>query len=108
MSQLAFEFDNPLAKRRHARDAAYDAADEDWKVKYEFFILQYLAMHRDGTAEDIRLAYEDRGLPQTSGSKRASGGIFVRLRKAGKIRETGKRKSRLFGNDLTVYERTGR
>lgn len=91
---------NPLDARNEAREAAYAAADEQWREEYTRHILQYLASHDDGTAEDIREAYTG---PQTPNSQRASGQIFLKLRRAGRIRMVGSRKSRLYGNLITIY-----
>ena len=94
---------SPLKQREAAMKAAYDAADERWRVEFEAFILRYLSKHYDATAEEMRIAYEASGLPSTPNSKRASGKIFKELRKAGVIKEVGTRRSRLYGNFLVTY-----
>lgn len=94
---------DPVKERRRVMEAAFEHADERWKAEYEAFILRWLERHGRGTAEEIRTAYEAAGLPAVSKSKRASGGIFVRLRRRGQIREVGKVRSKIYGNDLAVY-----
>ncbi len=95
---------DPLADRRKAMKQAFDHADERWKEEYTAFIVRWLGLNGAGTGEDIRLAYESEPTrPQVSNSKRASGGIFARLRRQGTIREIGKRRSKKYGNDLAVY-----
>jgi hypothetical protein len=95
---------DPLAIREAAMKAAYDAADERFREEYRAFVLRYLGKHVDGTAEEIRLAYERSGLPGPR-CKRASGQIFRELRRDGAIVECGKRRSKLYGNDLATYRR---
>jgi hypothetical protein len=98
--------ETPLEKRFAAAEASYEKSDDEWKAEYEAFILKYLALHEDATAEDIRLAFEkDESNPEPGKSKRASGQIFIRLRKAKRIHRVGKRRSAIYGNDLTVYAR---
>lgn len=94
---------DPLEERRKAMQRAYDAAEERWKEEYTAFILWYLGKHNDGTGEEIRLAFENAGYKSSPNSKRASGAIFVSLKKKGVIKEVGKRKSILYGNDLSLY-----
>lgn len=95
---------SPLAKRREARDAAYDAANDRWRECYSAYILGYLREHGASTAEDIRLAYAKTDLPKTD-SQRASGGIFTRLIRSGKIEAAGMERSKIFGNFLVKYRR---
>jgi hypothetical protein len=95
---------SPLDVRFDAMRAAEDKASDEWKREYEAFILRYLEKIGNATAEDIRLQYEYNGLPQPGNSKRASGAIFVRLARAGKIRQVGYKRSQNYGNDLKVYE----
>lgn len=95
---------DPLVERRNAMDAAFEHSDERWREEYTAFILRWLARNGPGTAEQIRTEYEMTSLPQTRKSKRASGAIFVALRRSGKIRVLGKEQSKLYGNDLTKYE----
>lgn len=95
---------DPLTVREQAMQAAYAAADERFRTEYRAFVLRYLTKHADGSAEEIRLAYERSGLPRPR-VKRASGQIFKDLRKEGLIVECGKRRSRLYGNDLATYRK---
>lgn len=97
---------SPIDERRRAMNAAFEHADERWRTEYEAFILRFLTNRGPATAERIRTAYERTSLPQTRKSKRASGAIFVALRRAGKIREAGRETSRLYGNGLVRYEVT--
>lgn len=96
--------DDPIAARKQAMAAAFDHAREQWREAYEDFICRYLMRHGDATAEEIRVAFEaDSTNPQPGASKRASGAIFTKLRRRGTIVESGKRRSRIYGNDLAVY-----
>lgn len=95
---------DPLKEREAARDAAFAHADDRWKEEYTAFILRFLGANGPATAENIRTAYESTNLPQTSKSKRASGAIFVTLKREGKIRKVGKDMSKLYGNELDRYE----
>ena len=95
----------PVQERYEAMQAAHDKASDEWKEAYEAFILSYLASHDQATGEDIRLAYEKTSLPQVENSKRASGAIFARLKREGKIREVGFKLSEKYGNPIRLYER---
>lgn len=97
----------PLDKRYEAMAAAEQYASDDWKREYRNFILTYLE-RGPATAEDIRLQYEKNGLPQPGNSKRASGAIFVRLMREKVIKHCGHRRSRIYGNDLKIYDLTRR
>jgi hypothetical protein len=89
--------------RQAVIDATTDKADAEWKGRYRAFALDYLAIHADGTAEEIRLAYNERpGLPKTD-KQQSSGGIFQRLVKSGQIEPCGMRRSTIYGNMLQVY-----
>jgi hypothetical protein len=105
-SEEQSEPSSPLESRFAVAAATYEFADDEWKECYEAFVLEYLTTHESGTAEDIRLAFEeDESNPQPGKSKRASGQIFIRLHKAKRIYRVGKERSRIYGNDLTVYAR---
>lgn len=86
--------------------ATEDKANNEWKAAYEAFILRYADSHRDFSAEDVRLAFlEDASQPQTH-TQQASGGIFLRLVKQGKLRKSGFKISTIFGNNLRTYNKT--
>lgn len=98
----AFPFENP---RQAVIDAALDAAHEEWKAAYERYILSYASVsHEPFSAEDVRLRYEQSHGPQTK-KQQASGGIFQRLAKQGKLIAVGKKRSKKYGNDLTSYRK---
>lgn len=94
---------SPIAVRRKRIKEAFANADAEWRKRYRSYILQFLASG-PATAEDVRLSYRQSGLPQTVGSQRASGAIFIALKREGLIREVGKRRSRIYGNDISLYE----
>jgi hypothetical protein len=95
---------SPLQLRRKRIREAFANADAKWRDAFEALIVSYLASHGAATAEQIRIAYEKTSLPQPTGSKRASGAIYARLRAAGTIKEVGREMSRIYGNGLVKYE----
>ncbi len=95
-------FENP---RQPVIDATLDAAHDEWKAAYERYILTYASVaYEPFTAEDVRLAYEKSHGPQTK-RQQASGGIFQRLAKQGKLRQAGTKRSKIYGNFLTSYRK---
>jgi hypothetical protein len=95
---------SPLQLRRKRIREAFASADAKWQTAFSAFIVSYLASHGAATAEQIRIAYEKTSLPQPTGSKRASGAIYARLRASGTIKEVGREMSRMYGNGLVKYE----
>jgi len=95
---------SPLQLRRKRIREAFANADAKWRDAFSAFIVSYLASHGAATAEQIRVAYEKTSLPQPTGSKRASGAIYARLRANGTIKEVGREMSRIYGNGLVKYE----
>lgn len=94
---------DPLSLRREAMDAAFEHADEKWREAYEQFILQFLALHGEASAETIRKAYmADKTKPQAR-KQQASGRLFVKLRHRKQIVAVGREPSKKFGNYLVVY-----
>lgn len=93
----------PVDRRHRLMREALRHAGEVFRAAYEPFILRHLAQHGPASAEAIRLAYEEAGLPSPP-SKRASGAIFQRLKSEGRIRVAGQERSRLYANKLDVYE----
>ncbi|MBK8468166.1 MAG: hypothetical protein IPL32_20315 [Chloracidobacterium sp.] len=80
--------------RQAVIDAALDAAHEEWKAAYERYILTFASVaHEPFSAEDVRLRYEQSHGPQTK-KQQASGGIFQRLQKQGKLIAVGKKRSK--------------
>lgn len=101
-AEIPLPFENP---RQAVIDAALDAAHEEWKAAYEQHILRYASVaHEPFTAEDVRLAYERSHGPQTK-KQQASGGIFQRLAKQGKLVAVGAKRSKKYGNFLTSYRK---
>lgn len=96
---------DPLEHRYEVMRAAEAAANAKWREAYEEFILRYLTQHADGTAEDIRNAYNANPRNPRTKSEQASGGIFARLKRKDLIRDIGWRQSRKFGNNLTIWKR---
>lgn len=100
MTQIAFTYDNP---RQEQIDATYDNAHEAWKESYEQFVLDFAAKAIEPfSAETVRLVYEATDLPQTH-KKQASGKLFQRLVKEGKLREAGMERSKIYGNKIQQY-----
>jgi hypothetical protein len=91
---------HPLTLRDQAMQAAHDKATEAWRAAYTAHILAYLRQHGRATAEQIRLSYDG---PEAEASQRASGAIFLRLRRDGRICEVGRVKSAIYGNYLVQY-----
>jgi hypothetical protein len=79
------------AERRRLAKFAYDATCDKWRDAYARFILEFAAGRESFIAESVREAYEKRkDLPQLSGSDyRASGQIFMRLVREGKLVRVG-------------------
>lgn len=93
----------PINKRFAVMKATEDKANERWRAAYEAFILQFAETHQNFSAEEIRLAYsQDSSQPQTH-AQQASGGIFQRLVKQGKLKKSGFKISAIFGNNLRTY-----
>lgn len=98
----AVAFANP---RQSVIDATLDAAHDEWKAAYERYILTFASVaYEPFTAEDVRLAYERSHGPQTK-KQQASGGIFQRLAKQGKLVAVGTKRSKKYGNFLTSYRK---
>lgn len=92
--------------RQKQIDAVLKKARDAWKARYELFILDFAALADEPfTAEDVREIYlRMPGLPHTD-KEQASGGIFQRLAKQGKLLHAGTKRSRKFGNLLQAYTR---
>jgi hypothetical protein len=87
----------PMEVRQAKIDAAFKHADEAFKSEYREFVLKYAADGCRFTAEEIQMIYRDcKDLPQPR-EWRASGAIFQKLLREGKIRrleQTGWSKNR--------------
>jgi coproporphyrinogen III oxidase len=96
----------PMDRRYEAIRAAEDAADERWKAEYEAFILRFAEKASEPfTAEEVRTAFaSDPRNPQTK-SQQASGGLFQRLAKQGKLKKAGVKISKIYGNYLQSYSK---
>jgi hypothetical protein len=99
----AFVLVNP---RQDVIDSTLDKADEEWKARYQKFVLEFAERATEPfSAEDVREAYlATPGLPHTD-REQASGGIFMKLAKSGQLVKVGKKRSRIYGNDLTTYKK---
>jgi hypothetical protein len=95
----------PAARRREKMKIAYERADAAWRARYEQFILEYAAGHESFIAENCRLEYESRAdLPQLCGAdKRASGAIFNKLVREGKLKRVGTETSALRYSPMPLY-----
>jgi hypothetical protein len=88
---------NPTEARQAKIDAAFKKADEAFKREYREFILKYASDGCEFIAEEVQLIYRTcKDLPQPR-EWRASGGIFQKLLREGKIRRIGTGWSRLRG-----------
>lgn len=103
-----FEITPPAANGTNPRQAYIDnalkRAREEWKARYEAFILEYAAGATEPfTAETVRERYlSTPGVPKTD-AEQASGGIFQRLVKERKLHPAGMIRSKKFGNMLQAY-----
>lgn len=84
--------------RKEAIQRAFDFAGDAWKEAYRDFILAYAETHSEFIAEDISLSYQkDSSNPMPNKDFRASGGIFLKLVREGKLKRIGYGQSRLRG-----------
>jgi hypothetical protein len=95
---------SPIALRRRRVKEAFANADERWVKAYTQYILDYAETASEPfSAEDVRLRFlSDKSQPQTH-HQQASGGIFIRLVRAGKLRPVGYKASAIFGNAVRTY-----
>lgn len=93
--------DTPLKRRRDAMKAAMRKAGEPFREAFRAFVLEYL-QNGPADGETIRAAYLATRLPRPQSGWQSVGGIYARLRREGLIQEVGKKRSEVWGNDLSV------
>jgi hypothetical protein len=95
-----------LQLRRKRIREAFANANERWVAAYTQYILDHAENAVEPfSAEDVRLSYlADKSQPQTH-HQQASGGIFMKLVREGKLRPVGYKQSRKFGNAIRTYLR---
>ena len=93
---------DPMQARREAMDAAFEHADEAFREEYESLVRLFADRGIEFTGEDVQNEYKSRShLPQLR-EWRATGAIYLRLKRQGVIRQTGYR-PRNQGNPTPVY-----
>jgi carbamate kinase len=96
---------DPMEVRQEKIDAAFKNADEAWRTEYQKYVLQVANANEEFTAEDCQLGYKKMyAMPQPR-EWRASGGIFQKLLREGKIRRIGTGWSKLRGVPVPKFTR---
>jgi hypothetical protein len=97
---------DPMEVRQAKIDAAFEHANEVWKACYRLFVMRFAGEHSEFTAEECQLAYKAHSeLPQPR-EWRASGGIFQKLLKEGKIKRIGTGWSKQRGVPVPKFTRS--
>ena len=97
---------DPMQARHDAMTAAFEHADEIFREKYEDLVIWFASRGIEFIGEDVQNEYKRRSyLPQPR-EWRATGAIYLKLKRRGVIRQTGFR-TRNQGSMTATYRGTG-
>lgn len=94
---------DPMQARHDAMTAAFEHADEVFREKYEELVIWFAGRGIEFIGEDVQNEYKRRSyLPQPR-EWRATGAIYLKLKRRGVIRQIGFR-ARNQGNPTPTYK----
>lgn len=90
-------------RRQKLIDESLARQGEAFKEAFTAYIIRFLTLKGPSTSEEIRAAYEKTSNPKPAQGKwQGIGKIYSKLRENKTIKEIGKRRSKLHGNDIAL------